>query len=319
MDPPADQFANICFGYSVERLASLRRQGLRVAHYTTAENGMNILRSRRMWLRNSAVMNDFSEVAHGRACLEHALSHTKIGSRLQDVMDGAHPGIWEAILKRLEARRVSADPHIYLTSLSEIDPEDVLGKLSMWRAYGGNTAGVALVFNTDGFQTTNDLGFYHSPVLYGDKYRFQSEFEKVVAGLEQNRGLLSWVPRPQIEEVVANALHYSILSTKHPAFEEEAEWRIIYSAGETSSTWIEVEATSIRGVPQIVCKLPIENLPGMDMPNLELDRLLHKIIIGPCLYPRQVGEAYAQVLIQQGLKNPWNYITLSQIPLRQWG
>jgi hypothetical protein len=264
-------------------------------------------------------MNDFSEVAHGRSCLEHSLRHTNLGSRLQEVMNGAHIGIWESVLEKLEARRVSADPHIYLTSLSEIHPEDVLGKLSMWRAYGGSTAGVALVFNTDGFQTTNDLGFYHSPVLYGDKYRFQSEFEKIVSGLEKNRPMLARVPRLQVEQVVINALHYSILSTKHPAFEEEAEWRIIYSAAESPSKWIEVEATSIRGIPQIICKLPIENRPGMDMPNLDLDRLLHKIIIGPCLYPRQVGEAYAQVLLQQGLKNPWNHITLSQIPLRQWG
>lgn len=39
-------------------------------HYTSAENGINIIKNKEIWLRNVRCMNDFSEVEHGMSVLQ---------------------------------------------------------------------------------------------------------------------------------------------------------------------------------------------------------------------------------------------------------
>ena len=39
--------------------------GARFVHYTSAENALKIIQSKRLWLRNTLCMSDFREVQHG--------------------------------------------------------------------------------------------------------------------------------------------------------------------------------------------------------------------------------------------------------------
>jgi hypothetical protein len=41
-------------------------RGLRFVHYTSAEAALNIINSKRLWMRNTVCMSDYSEVLHGR-------------------------------------------------------------------------------------------------------------------------------------------------------------------------------------------------------------------------------------------------------------
>jgi hypothetical protein len=314
------EFANLCFGYSMDRLAALKDSGRKVAHYTSAENGLNILDSKTMWLRNAVAMNDFSEIAWGQRCLGYCLDSREAGARLRTLIEASHPGAYDIVLNWLNVRTVLNRSYTYLTSLSEFDPGDRLGKLSMWRAYGGSQAGVALVFNTAPLESESDaLAIYHSPVLYGDEHALAGEFERLVQRLENNVDLLPQVPAPAVSQIVYNALHFATLSTKHPGFEEEREWRIIHSPLETRSDWVVEDVVTVRGIPQIIYKVPLQDLPGLEMPELELASLLYRVIIGPCQYPQQVGEAYARVMLSLGIAQPWERIVLSEIPLRQPG
>jgi hypothetical protein len=173
-----EKLREACFAYSVTRLAKLKGEGTRLAHYTTAANGLNILRSKTVWLRNASVMNDFSEIAHGRACLTHAILHTEWGGRLGKALEAAHPGLYQVLLDELKSGTQRAAPHTYITSLAEMGHDEELGQLSMWRAYGGK-AGVALVFSTSVLDLdTNILNAFHSPVLYADPSRFAEEFAR---------------------------------------------------------------------------------------------------------------------------------------------
>ncbi|MDJ0278670.1 hypothetical protein QLH51_17900 [Sphingomonas sp. 2R-10] len=43
----------------------MKAEGLKFAHYTTAENALNIMAVKSVWLRNAAVMNDHSEIEPG--------------------------------------------------------------------------------------------------------------------------------------------------------------------------------------------------------------------------------------------------------------
>src|SRR6516225_3809383 len=46
------------------RCRMIESQG-RFVHYTTAANALNIIRTKRMWMRNTTCMADYREVQHG--------------------------------------------------------------------------------------------------------------------------------------------------------------------------------------------------------------------------------------------------------------
>src|SRR5690242_10992667 len=83
---------------AAKRMTEFRERNGRFVHYTSAEGGMAILRSGRMLLRNSVLMNDFSEVQHGMNCLVAAYNGP-LGERLKALMvsvDEALPQAFEA-------------------------------------------------------------------------------------------------------------------------------------------------------------------------------------------------------------------------------
>jgi hypothetical protein len=85
-----------------------------------------------------------------------------------------------------------------------------------------------------------------------------------------------------------------------------------------SSPFVAPAVEVVNGIPQIVYKLPLTNLEGMSLPQLELKNILYKVVIGPCSYPYEVAQAYAKVLVDElGLAEPWSRILVSEIPLRQ--
>ena len=155
-----------------------------------------------------------------------------------------------------------------------------------------------------------------SPVLYGGPERFAREMEGMVDALEAAPDLLKMVPPANAKSILFNAFRYAILSTKHPGFEEEQEWQILYSPQEVASAFIEEEPVSIRGIAQMVYKLPLENKLGLDMPQVELDSLLHRVIIGPTQFPYAIAGAYQEALKRAGVKDAEHRIKISHIPLR---
>jgi hypothetical protein len=316
-DQAISAFANLVFPYATERFAVVKAHNLKMAHYTTAENGALILKNRSLWLRNAALMNDFSEVAYGSGLLQQSLA-AGLGQRLEAALDAAYPGLFKAVAERLVRMDWQTRNQTYLTSMSAHSADDRLGRLSMWRAYGGPTSGVAIVFNTEVFEHESvRLGAYTSPVLYGGLAEFTNELDRVIRNIEHNAALLREVPVENAEAIVFNALHFSTLSTKHPAFEEEQEWRVIHSPLTEASAFIPTSVQTVRGIPQMICEVPLRDQPGLDMAWLELDRLLHRIIIGPCVYPNQVGWAFREILRDLGIPDPDSRIALAPIPLRQ--
>jgi hypothetical protein len=308
-----------CFRFDLKRLQELKDSGRKLAHYTSAENGLNIIKGKTIWLRNAAVMNDFSEIEHGRACLNWALQNTNLLSRLAALIEPHHPNLCQEVLQWLNEADLDARLFTYITALSEHSADDEVGRLSMWRAYGGNAAGVALVMNTD-FLDLDDtqLEAVTSPVLYGGPQRLAEEMQHMVVALEEAPDLIKAVPTINAKSILFHAFRYAILSTKHPSFEEEQEWRVLHSPRQSASAFIEAEPVAIKGIAQLVYKLPLENKPGLNMPQVDLDRLVHRVIIGPTQYPYTVAEAYDEALTRAGVKDAGQRIKISHIPLRHF-
>ena len=142
-------------------------------HYTSADAAMKMLDSRAVWMRNARTMNDFSEVEYGRHLLIEAY-RGPIGKRLRQCLDVIDPTIKEKIETLFNGWSPQFPQLTYLTCFSEHDAqqEDTIGRLSMWRAYGGPVS-VALVLNNKPFLAPTDvLSAFTNPVLYADSSRF---------------------------------------------------------------------------------------------------------------------------------------------------
>lgn len=249
---------------------------------------------RDVWMRNASSMNDYMEVAFGSSCLKASLQ--QFGQRLEAVLNNVRSGLCNDSLNWLGRADFNLHQHTYLTSLSEHRPNDDLGLLSMWRAYGGPTAGVALIFNTSFLEIDgNSLASWLSPVLYGDQ-AYLAEFERWTTSLENNPAVLSAIPPDTLQGLVYNVLQFSILSAKHVGFREEREWRIIHSPRENASAWIQPTFETIQNKPEVVYHLPLRNEIGMQLPQLDLRQLLYLIIIGPCQNPYQVASIFEDIL-----------------------
>lgn len=180
-----------------------KRAGLRFAYYTTADVAYQVIKNKRMWMRSTTTMNDYSEIQYGRDLLLEAIKGD-FGEKLKLAINASHTNLFEEVWQQVVAWLPGFNYATYITCVSEHDSaEDDLGRLSMWRAYGGKT-GVALVFNGDVFDLqTNALGAYSSPVSYLNQHQFTEALGVVAENIEKNSEYISGLER----EVVK--IHYS--------------------------------------------------------------------------------------------------------------
>jgi len=320
IDSNYQALADVLFGYAAARTVNIVANKLKVAHYTSAENALNIITGQTMWLRNAAVMNDHSEIEHWRGILRAVMQTPTLGGRLGEVLDRAHSGLADRIEQHVGKQSRQTRERIFMVSLCETDANDRLGRLSMWRAYGGKTSGAALIFNSEVFADAEiNLRAIASPVLYGDFDQFALKLGTVIERLESEPRLLANVSADIAFNLVSAALDFAVLSIKHIGFEEEREWRVIHRPFQDASANVIEKITLISGTPQLVYQLPLVNRPGMNMPQLTLDRLLHRVIVGPSLYPETTWRALVEALRANGVRSPEARVVMSDIPLRQTG
>jgi hypothetical protein len=311
-----ERFARILFPHASEQYLRVRRAGTRFVHYTNANAAMCILRDKNIWMRATSCMNDVSEVRYGLERLRKTYRESKAGERFRLVLDEIFPGFCKEIERRFNGWTVEFLTNTYLTCFSEHrDEEDYHGRLSMWRAYGKDT-GIALVIkNSVLIEPADGLGAYSSPVVYLDDQRFEEHFSRVVQNISSEIEFLRAREREEIINRVFHMLRFAALSTKHPGFAEEKEWRVLHGPALEKSRWITNEVVAVNGVPQFVYKLPLKNIAEIGL-VAEIPDLLDHIIIGPTEFPIALGRALEQLLLGAGVKDADKRIALSGIPLR---
>jgi hypothetical protein len=164
------------FAYSNERMAELS-EDVRFVHYTSADAAMKIIQGeagkRHLWLRNATEMNDFSEVQHGRYCFEKALADKAFVDRFKQAFNNIDERILPDFAGMVDAESRSLKENTYLLSLSLHSGDELsMGRLSMWRAYGGN-ASVCLVLNSAAFGEQDAYDMVISPIMYGGPDKFK--------------------------------------------------------------------------------------------------------------------------------------------------
>lgn len=310
------ELAELFAPHIIKRREALKT-GMRLVHCTSAEGAFRIIAGKQIWLRNAQMMNDFSEIQHGLNCL-YAAWASPAGNALQEMLERIKSGLRNELAELFDGHTESFRLQTFITSLSEHDDtEDKLGRLSMWRAYGGVT-GVALVLNNTAFAAeTDEMSVYSSPVFYQNPEEFVGWFQGWANSIVAAEARLTQLDAETVRNWLFMAFRSFALCTKHPAFAEEREWRVFYSPlFDGNSDWIAPETEIIRGNPQYVMKLQLKDNPERGVHGVAPHSLINRVIIGPCEYPIQVRTSIAAALEQAGVTEPLQKMWMSLIPLR---
>jgi len=314
-----DQIASSIFSpYYLDKVRSIERDGLKFVQYTSAEAAANIIKGGEVWLRNSQCMNDYSEITHGTNCLVNAFTAEQQGLAFQVLLESIFPGIVKEFTHIFDSWLPSFRQSTYIACVSEHPPEeDKYGRLSMWRAYGGNRP-VALVLNIEPFLADTDIfNAYTSPVAYLDPDRFKDEFSGLSNRVKENEKVIQQLGRNNVINYLFKTFKNSVSCVKHPGFQEEREWRVVYNPDHKSSEHVTSSIEIIDGVPQEIHKIPLKDIPEGNFFGASVPDFVEKIIIGPSDQQAVLAGTFAKLLQSTGCKDPFSKIQISGIPLRE--
>jgi hypothetical protein len=274
-------------------------------HYTDAAGFIGILDNGELWASNAAFLNDSTELIYAQEVIKEVLDEFRSG----DEPSQAVAAFGDALLTSL------ADwPYdVYVTCFCENG--DLLGQ---WRGYPRSGGGYSLGVN--GRVLTN-LGPPRR-VIYDRKVQKESV-----------RNLLSTVEATFVEfpgtsaataqsflHRISDQIFYSLAECsfcfKHPAFREEAEWRVVTlkhrnpdrnTDGAEPSTLM--RATSTGLLPYTPISLSLGE-------SKTKERAISEVVIGPGRHPNLAARAAEHLLCTAGYPNAAEIVRLSSVPLR---
>ena len=307
------------------------------AHYTDAQNLFRILEGKSVFLRNARTLGDYTEIDHGFRLIEKA-----VGSPSGERLSGAITSIWPNYSLRtiwdlfVHNHMLKIREETYVFSMCEHPVSGKardFGRLSMWRCYGGASRPVALVINPfrSSFIQSDAVGMYTFPVEYvvpdgdgddGLENWILREFCAIADVLVSNRSQLSSVDPAIAAGYMMRSFHLMGVRSKHKAFEEEKEWRVVwtpYLAGPLPPGAIEI--TNYFGYPQKILRLNLGPYSGDGTTSIDLslNNILHKVLIGPASDADLVRHSVIAKLEEAGVRDAASRVEITNIPLRTSG
>ena len=199
-----------------------------LAHYTSINALERIAQTGEIWFSNPLYMNDVDELRYGMNLGLRALrSH-------QGLREACPPAHYNALLDAFDALYAAFDSEsafdVYVFSCSEHDQaigDD--GLLSMWRGYGGDGNGVAIVFDM------GPLLAARPPLLFrqvqylsyeASESRMDGKLRQFAQALQRRGGPVDAM-RPAAAALFERIKLFALF-TKHRGFHEEREWRVVY-------------------------------------------------------------------------------------------
>jgi hypothetical protein len=304
--------------YPLESAFELSQTPIPFVHYTSAEAALSIIRGKRIWMRNTTCMADYREVQHGFDILRKFFSDKAKTDAFVAALDICVPGAAMEAINLFNHWWQHIQLNTYIASISEHDPKENLhGRLSMWRAFGGNIARVALVvkipWSTDSVAALNLL---FSPVSYLTEEEAHAVIGQVMKNIETNGEFLRSIDHQIIVQTVFYMLLAAVTCLKHEGFREEREWRAIYCPKFRPSPLMESSIEVIAGVPQLVCKLPLDKSVSPSLTDLDIGHIFDRLIIGPTPYAWAMYEAFVDALTKIGVVGAEKRVVVSGIPIR---
>lgn len=292
---------------------------IKFAHYTSASSAMKIIDEKRIWMRNSKCMSDYSEVQHGFTILQEFFANNNSErERLIAALDSCSLGVAREAINAFEGWMQDTRLNTYITSVSEHDrSENFHGRLSMWRAFGRNAASVAIIIKIQYMSSVYDaIPIVFSPVAYLSKSRAHDVLRNVIDNINTEREFIKTIDRNTLVTMVFHMLITAVTCLKHEGFHEEKEWRVIHWPRRQPSPLLRAEIKEISGVPQLIYLLPLDMTVSPGLADIDLAHALDRLIIGPSPYPWPMYEAFTEALSRAGVKDARNKVFVSDIPVR---
>jgi hypothetical protein len=291
-----------------------------LAHYTSIQKAHKILTSDELWFSNPLVMNDLEEV---RFSVNEGYRRIYESPLVADACQTP-----ERVRKFRENLAYNynqlGNTHIhdtYVLCLSEHDNDDQDGLLSMWRGYGGNGSGAAIVFDTaklgDPIQSS---ALIVGKVRYGTQKERLDWIDKLI---QRFAALLRGADLPDEKLYIATyavftRLSYYALFSKHRGFHEEREWRVAYLPERDISKALASMCTyevGPRGVePKL--KLKVQGIEGQTNKGLSLASIIDRILLGPSVSSPVAMSSFLRMLDIAGKSELKGRVRASGIPFR---
>ena len=208
----------------------------------------------------------------------------------------------------------------YVLCLSEHDREDHDGMLSMWRGYGSNGGGAAIVLDTGKLRAVEGTPLIIAMVHYGSADErlawlqgTLSKFARIIRELSLADEKLHLAAFALFDRIKI----FSLFS-KHRGFSEEREWRIVYVRDRDQENklapmfhyWI-----GPRGVePKL--RLKVAPIEGWTDEDLSLTKIVERIILGPSVSSPLAKASVLRMLDQLGKPSLKERVYASTIPFR---
>lgn len=295
---------------------SLKKAKFKLAHYTSLEVMKSIICDQEVWLSNPLFMNDWEEMRFGiQAGMDIFFS--------AEAVDAAAGSPTRADILKNEVRRLherlddSGAFDIYVLCLSEHDPDNTDGRLSMWRAYGKQGAGAAIVFDPTKAPQDDGHPLVIGKVTYASRETRRQEITALIAnwcGLVQQAA-------PNDDELkiaaqfIFDLLKSYALTTKHDGFSEEREWRVIYIPERDPGRAYKDALSYIIGQRGVEPKLKLKAETAIGDSGIQFLDLIDSIILGP-----SISSGLSQLGIERMFEihgiSPKPKLVASTIPLR---
>lgn len=290
-----------------------------LAHYTTIQTIEKIISTKEVWFSNPLYMNDQEEVRFGIVESEKLLfANTAVASALLTPDRSAR---FFAAYNHYSTEFIQMHlPDTFIFCLSQHDPSDNDGLLSMWRGYGGNGNGAAIVFDTGQLTMLSESPLIVAKVKYSTADDRRAWISNRLAAFASRLVALSLTDDKL--HLAAYALFYRFklfaLYSKHKGFEEEREWRVTYNRERDRSGLLDRFLGYLVGPNGIEPKLryKIEPVAGVTADDLSLTKLTDRIILGPSLSSPISQSTFQRLLRQNGEPALAGKVFASTIPFR---
>ncbi len=248
--------------------------------------------------------------------------------------------MWEAVIKRLEMRKDSADTteeSAYLSKIIDLATSKQMGNqfvasfsengddLSQWRSYCPGGAGFSIGFATDALRShwVSDPAGGEPSFVGGQLLKVRYLDDKVTADLDgfidatlqfasQPGGIPSFSGQPVSSEQVVSAWFSAFAPVyKHAAFCHESEWRMVLTKPHKPMPGQRFREGKSTVIPYVEIELN-RNIKY----KLSEDYMVKKVVIGPTPNAELSIEALRSLFISKN--HPEVTVEASSIPYRDW-
>jgi Protein of unknown function (DUF2971) len=290
-----------------------------LAHYTSLDVLEKILKLDEIWLSNPLFMNDLEEVMFG---INWGIGRFKESKTIRAALHSeTRHKIFTDSLDHIKGNYVQEHlPDTYVFCFSEQAPENKDGLLSMWRGYGSNGHGAAILFDTSKLYPVEDSPLILAKVHYGRYDERLNWFDKTASKFAD---ILTRSQIPDDKVAMASIglferLKLFALFTKHHGFKEENEWRVVYLSDRDTDKRLTSKRHYLNGPRGVEPKLRLKIAPmaGVIGPDLSLDKVIASILLGPSISGPLAVKSVERMLEVIGKPELKSRLFASSIPFR---